>query len=212
MAEREAFQELFDLDGASGPDELRRAYRQAALKHHPDRCGHSHESVQRFQQLTRAYRTARQRLARRGPPTRTYTPRDLAHRRFRATSPSFVRTARRGDNRWLQRLGGLKMTLPTLNEPLAFAAFWAVAVLVGTAGGGLTAAALLRGITHEELTLSHLLLVAGVTLLAYAAAVTAAVAGILLSRRVLWLVTSLALSAMRLLPKHTPPERIEKRT
>ncbi|SCU85160.1 LAMI_0C10308g1_1 [Lachancea mirantina] len=49
---------LYDLLGVepgASAQEIKRAYRSAALKHHPDKNGHSEESKLRFQQVCEAY-------------------------------------------------------------------------------------------------------------------------------------------------------------
>lgn len=52
-------------------DQLRRAFRRAALRFHPDIKGHDAKSTEHFKRIVRAYRTLRARLA---EADKTHTP------------------------------------------------------------------------------------------------------------------------------------------
>ena len=54
MAERDYY-EILGVPAQASPEEIKKAYRQAALKHHPDRNPGSRESEDRFKQAAEAY-------------------------------------------------------------------------------------------------------------------------------------------------------------
>lgn len=54
MPERDFYQ-ILDIARDASPDEIKRAYRQAALKHHPDRNPDDKESEERFKAAAEAY-------------------------------------------------------------------------------------------------------------------------------------------------------------
>ena len=47
--------QLLQVDRAANPDAIKTAYRSAALRWHPDRCGNSDESAARFRAIAEAY-------------------------------------------------------------------------------------------------------------------------------------------------------------
>jgi molecular chaperone DnaJ len=56
MAEKRDYYEVLGVDRAAGPDDIKRAYRKGALKHHPDNCkGDKAEGEAKFKELAEAY-------------------------------------------------------------------------------------------------------------------------------------------------------------
>jgi molecular chaperone DnaJ len=55
MADKRDYYEVLGVDRKASEDEIKKAYRQAALKHHPDRNPGSKESEQRFKDAAEAY-------------------------------------------------------------------------------------------------------------------------------------------------------------
>src|SRR5262245_44250882 len=55
MSEKRDFYEVLGLNREAGDDDIRRAYRQSALKHHPDRNQGNPEAEQKFKEATEAY-------------------------------------------------------------------------------------------------------------------------------------------------------------
>jgi len=60
-------------------EEIKAAYRRAALRHHPDAAGSGPDGPRRFCEATRAYRALRSaRLAKGKTPRRTVSPSEFA--------------------------------------------------------------------------------------------------------------------------------------
>lgn len=56
MAEKRDYYEVLGVDSSAGPDDIRRAYRRAALKYHPDSYkGDKAEAEKKFKELAEAY-------------------------------------------------------------------------------------------------------------------------------------------------------------
>jgi molecular chaperone DnaJ len=55
MAEKRDYYEVLSVTREAGEEEIRKAYRQAALKHHPDRNPGDHEAERKFKEATEAY-------------------------------------------------------------------------------------------------------------------------------------------------------------
>src|SRR5450432_4076194 len=55
MSEKRDYYEVLGLARDASGDDLRKAYRQAALKHHPDRNPGDCEAAARFKELSEAY-------------------------------------------------------------------------------------------------------------------------------------------------------------
>lgn len=123
----------------AGLDEVRQAYRRAALRYHPDsRPADPADAERTFHAVCEAYRTI---LGTFGPgavagegldPNRTYTPAELA-RRAGGWRHDWPGGGRRGDRarRWWPWPVTQKVTLARVNETRVFVWFWAVALVVG---------------------------------------------------------------------------------
>src|SRR5579863_29295 len=55
MSEKRCYYEVLGVPRESAPDDIRRAYKQQALKHHPDRNPGDCEAEAKFKQATEAY-------------------------------------------------------------------------------------------------------------------------------------------------------------
>ncbi len=123
----------------AGLDEVRQAYRRAALRYHPDsRPADPAEAERTFHAICQAYRTI---LGTFGPgavagegldPNRTYTPAELA-RRAGGWRHGWPRGGRQGDRApwWWPWPITQKVTVARLNETKVFVCFWVVALSVG---------------------------------------------------------------------------------
>ncbi|RKP00735.1 hypothetical protein CXG81DRAFT_12872, partial [Caulochytrium protostelioides] len=49
------FYAILDIDRSADVDTIKRAYRRAALRNHPDKVGQSPEAVEKFQNIVRAH-------------------------------------------------------------------------------------------------------------------------------------------------------------
>lgn len=131
--------QVLGISRSAGLNDVRQAYRRAALKYHPDsRPADPAAAERRFHAVCEAYRTI---LATFGPAAvagafdqdRTNSPVDFARRQ------GGWRTGARPPGRPMDRRGwgywpiSQKVTLATCRETKVFVWFWALAVVVGAA-------------------------------------------------------------------------------
>jgi curved DNA-binding protein CbpA len=187
--------------------EIRLAYRRLALKVHPDsRPKNPETAARRFHELTMAYKAASHAAQRgeihrgsfRNGENRRYTPRDLA-REYEAAARAAERSGvseadpiAHADVPFLR-----KVSLPTLNEPRAFLTMWVAAVALGILVTALVATQMELG---RRPGWDGLAAVLGVSIGTYLAAIAAALVGLLLTRRVVWMAYQLTVWARRALP------------
>jgi hypothetical protein len=199
--------ELLGVSRRADLHEIRLAYRRLALKYHPDsHPDNPKTAAKRFHELTMAYKAASHAAKRgeihrgsfRNGEGRRYTPGDLARE-----YESAARAAERGGVSEADPVAHAdvpflrKITLPTINEPRAFLAMWILAVAVGIAVTALVAAEMDLG---NEPGWGELATLLAISAGAYLAAVAAAVAGLVLTRRAVWMAYQLSVWARRALP------------
>jgi hypothetical protein len=199
MEMEDGFYEVLGIAPGASAEEIRRAYRKAALKYHPDRCPDDPTAAKRFHKLTETYRAAI-RFRRKGTGGRKYTPQDLALKDWDKFCYRFIRTRPGQEMSWLERLGGRRLSLPTVNENLLFVCFWMLAVALSVLAVGLMGGFVLAGKSWESLSVLDLVLFAAVPLVTYAAAVTGTIILIVLTRQIVYLATQLRLACQRALP------------
>ncbi len=198
---------LLGISRQASLHEIRLAYRRLALRVHPDsRPEHPETAAKRFHELTMAYKAVSHAAQRgethrgtfRNGEGRRYTPGDLAREyesAGRAAERSGVSEAdpvAHADVPFLR-----KVSIPTLNEPAAFVAMWLGAVVLGIAAAVIVAAMMDLG---HQADWSEVGWLVGISAGAYLLAVTAAVAAILFTRRVVWMAYQLTVWARRALP------------
>jgi hypothetical protein len=207
VSEADPYQVLGVERGAPLED-IRRAFRRAALRCHPDRRRDDPEAAEReFQRVTHAYRTLLRRRGRKreAQRMRAVSPAELARR---AAGPRrFVYAADDPDVRrhLAAHPEAQRVSLPRVNETAVFVGFWVLAVVISAAATLASMRWLLAGRFHGQMSTGDVLLIVGVALSAYLAVLAATIAGLLASRRVLWVVAQIGLLAMRLLPGRSAP-------
>ena len=187
--------QLLGVSPETPPEDIKRAYRQAALRRHPDSCpDRPDEAAREFCRLTEAYHCLLRRARRlRAREERiTYTPQDFFRQEVGWGPPPWprIRTVerrRRPDGKVAERA-----SYPTLNENFIFVCFWLAAIglstviafllapLGGQAGAGILALAAPLG--------------------TYALVLAATVAGLILTRKVVWRIVEWSLVWRRALP------------
>ena len=192
--------EVLGVGKDADEEEIRRAFRKAALKCHPDACPEDPAGAKRrFCRLVEAYRAVLRLRARAGGPApRVHTPSDFAgsERAWRAPTAVAFETGRGVE--WPGRLGMRRTTRPTLNEPAVFVCLWLAAIALAAWAGPAALRAVLpaRGLGWDAPgTLACVLLALGI----YAGAVAAAALGLALTRKIVWLALQLG-SWRRVLP------------
>ena len=193
------FCEVLGIAPAASVEEIRRAYRKAALKCHPDRCPDDPAAVKRFRKITEAYRAA-MRSRRRGCRDHKFTPQELAMKDWKKPTAGFVAVKPGDGMAWLERLGGRKLALPTINENAFFVCFWVVAVVLTLVVVRLLGEFLLADRSWESLSVLDIVIFAAAPLATYAAAVAATIIVIVLTRQIVYLAIQLRLGWMRALP------------
>lgn len=199
---------ILGLSPDATPGQVRRAYRQAVLRHHPDtlRDGADGGSVA-FHQLTDAYQQIMRRLGEPGPARQAgpVPPEELARRQ--------------GD--WLSSHDGVRMEASfsaeptpgavkkvwaTINEPRVFVLSWLAAVAVSVAALGAMAWLLgPREISPSRWTMAA---VFALPFALYAGVLVGAVVAVYSTRKVYWLALQIR-RLRRSLP--TPPPQLRGR-
>ena len=193
---------LLGVSPQASLDEIRRAYRRAALQLHPDCARGEHRDLaEQFAQVTAAYRRLA-RAARRRETARTrrqaYTPQDLFYQ-----SVGWDYHAR-PDVRPVGDSTVRRLTRPTVNEPAWFLAMWFLAL-----GISATATAWVVGSLEGHLPDSGGLGMA-ISVALYLAIMGLTVLVLVRSRQVVWQVRALvSWSLQRLLPG--PQGRLPRR-
>jgi len=200
MATEADFYEVLGVEPGASIEEIRRAYRKAALKYHPDRCPDDPAAARRFRKMTEAYRAV-MRIRRRDFSTHKFTPQELALRDWEKPVTGYVAAGPDQKMSWLERLGGRKFVMPTLNENRFFVCLWIVALLVTLLVVRLLGELMLVGRAWESLSVLEIVVFATVPLATYAATVAATIIIIVLTRQIVYLAVQLRLGWMRALPR-----------
>ena len=202
MAEVDPY-ELLGVGRDADLVDVKLAFRRAALRYHPDNNRDQPQAVQRFQQVTEAYRRIRATF---GPfaaggdsvrPGQTLTPADFARgwARWRRGRRAMVEAARREAP--AGELFTQKCCYPTVNEPRLFLWFWALGIVLSVVAMLCVAAVQSGPQPGERLQAGDLARLLVVPIAVYAAVVAATLAALVSSRTIIWLGLKLAL---RLLP------------
>lgn len=190
-------------------EEIRKAFRKAALKYHPDSTKEDPEVAEaKIKELIYAYQLAMAALSA-GPGSaaaaaarKTYSPSDFARHGYGTAASASTKIPMTPDE-IEQELASLwsKHKSATRNEPLWFAVFWVVAVLVGIVVGFYTGFRMMPR-SDEEVRPSTWQIVTMVLLaeVIYAAIAFAAVYIILLTRKLVKLTIQYAARRWTALP------------
>ena len=189
--------EAYELLGV-GPDatleEIRRAYRRAALKYHPDNCrGDPAEVQRRFNRLTAAYQEALRpfgpfaRAAANWRNRRSFTPADFARNQRGWRSGFHAGAAPMAGSPWRGKPFARRYAYSTVDETRAFVWLWAAAVVVGLMT--ILVAVELGAVGDFEGTaqVSEVLVLMAIVIGAYAAVLASAVLVLISTRAVIWL-------------------------
>jgi len=179
---------ILGISPAASDQEIRRAYRRAALKYHPDSNCQDSSAEQRFRRISEAYRMI-SRSRRRGARY-DRRPGRVTSEAGPVVAPGLAAyAAGKMDESFLRRLpGARRMSVATTNEWALFVGLWTAALLAAVVlplllvntdlGGYLLAGGETRGIW----------MLTAACLGSYAAVLTAGLLAISASRKVLWLV------------------------
>lgn len=184
-------------------EEIRLAYRRAALRCHPDRRRDDPVTAEReFQRLTESYRAVLRMRGRRreARQMRAVSPTEIARR---TPGPkSFIYADDDPDARLhlAAHPEARKLTVANLNEPAVFVGCWLLAIVVAAGVVLFVSRWFFRGRYLADTGAGGLVLILTAALGTYLAVLAATIAGLLASRRVMWVVAQLGLMAMRLLP------------
>ncbi len=199
---------ILGLPPGATTGQVRRAYRRAVLRHHPDtlRDGARGGSVA-FHELTDAYQQIMRHLGEDGPARRSdpVPPEELARRQGDWLSPQEgVRMEARFSAQ--PSPGAVKKVWATINEPRVFVLSWVAAVAVSAAA----VAAMAYLLSPGQIRPSGWMMAAVVALpfALYAGVLVGAVAAVYSTRKVYWLAVQIG-RLRRSLP--TPPPQLRGR-
>ena len=182
--------EILGVSPAATARQVRQAYRQQALKYHPDNHPRNPiEAARRFHRLNQAYHQVlracwklRSRRPKRSRPAQGLGAAD--------TRPSLVAYPAKtlSDKQYFRNLpGARKLSVPTVNEPRIFICVWILAVIVSTALPYLLMQTRLGVYFGHSLTAGKMLILVGLSVGVYAAALGGILATLVLTRKVLLL-------------------------
>ena len=191
----------FDILGVA-PDaslgQVRAAYRNKVLRCHPDTCpDDSAEATRRFTELTAAYKSACRLLDHAdeaAPEVRTYTPAELSRMDL---------VAEEGDDgpmQWRTQPPLQRRVLPTRNETALFVASWVAAMVLAVAVMLAYAPIRARLFGSAKMGAGDAVAVVTASLGVYVAVLIAAVAALVATRKVVWLMVQFGVRLRRLLP------------
>lgn len=207
--------DCFDVLGVprdADADQVKLAYRQAALSYHPDTyAGDRAEAERKLRELIEAYQTALGYLGQAAwsnplPGRRAFTPQDFAREGF--GQRAVLRVAEDNDARGdADRFAGLpisRRTYATRNETRTFVWLWLTAILLGIAVGGAVAWNRLGGSGGEQPQTADVVIAVLFGELMYAVLAAGTVVLIVLTRKIVRLTLQLASQRWRILP---PPAK-----
>ena len=196
--------ELLGVSPGAGLAELRRAYRKAALKYHPDIRGGDGEAERKFNEITSAYRAALRALdspapaggRHQGGPK--YAPQDFTRLEVGWHCAASVAARVANVSPWRGRPGTQRLALASLNEPAVFVCLWLLAIALS-----LAAPLLLPGLSGDlggNPGAPGIVLLLALPLTIYAAVMASAMLVLVTTRRIIWLIGELGFRGRRALP------------
>jgi len=195
---------LLGVGRNAGLEEIRQAYRKAALKYHPDRCPDDPvEAHRKFCELTEAYRAVSRRFGaaarrRNGPIKDTsVTPQDFARRQAKWPFETPAGAGRPIETQWHGRVLAQKFSRASVDETRVFAWFWVLALVLALAVGIYTPTIVK---SRAKPTGADVLIWGALTLGTYGLVVAATIVGLICSRRIFWLIRHLGFRGRTSLP------------
>jgi len=179
-------------------EDIRRAYRQAALRCHPDNCaGDPGEAVRRFHQVTAAYREACRRLPRAQRVVgRARFGHPLKAADFTRLNQAWALRGAGGRLFWQDLPIACKVSMATTDEPAVFVVCWLLAILLSVVAGWVLAASGLAGGAGGPVRPAGVALIVALPLVLYAVLLAVAAGALVLSRKVVWLMARLGRRAL----------------
>jgi len=197
--------EILGVERAATLEEVRAAFHKAVLQQHPDTCPDADraDAARKVSELIGAYRSISRSMGSGEdvPEVRVFSPQDFAQWEF----PGSGNTRPAYNDKAFGHPRLRKRALPTVNEPKVFACFWVVAMVLAVAAAPLAVSitrAVLPGAADpaDPVRGGPLLAVLLVPVAVYAAVVTAALVGLVLSRKAVWLIVRFGARMLRALP------------
>lgn len=195
--------ELLGVDRTASMAQIRRAYRNAVLKCHPDSHPDDPDTAaKRFSQLTEAYQAASQRFRERVTASEGYVgrlhPGEYPFGRSRPRSARITRTAGGRPGRQSTQ----EYSCPSLNETRTFVGLWALALVLSLAVmiGYPTIRFYLPGNSQDDLNTVDVLIIAVLPFGIYASVLTGAIVALTLTRTIILVVAQIKPRIQRALP------------
>ncbi|MBL7222009.1 MAG: J domain-containing protein [Phycisphaerae bacterium] len=198
-------------------EEIRLAYRRGALKYHPDNYHENPlDAEEKFRTLAQAYKAAlRAHLPgyRDTDGTRPCSPADFARMDTKWHS------ADRGDghyipgnaSQWsLAKDGTKSRSVPTVDENRVFVLAWAVATILGIVVIFSVVAFWLLSSAQDGIEVSDILVTEIIAIFVVTAIITAAIYGIVLTRKTIWLTLQLGARLLPFLPNKRTPKQLPR--